>query len=69
MDSRGQAEGTPEDEAFDITSVEKVVDRIDFTYNASGSLITAEYYLGGVLKLTLTYTYDASDNLTRIDRT
>jgi hypothetical protein len=52
---------------YDILSVGELCDKIEFDYEA-GNLKTIKYYKGDSLLLTLTFTYDASGNLIKIER-
>jgi len=53
---------------YSLTSKTKVLDKIEFTYNADGTVATVKGYEGANLKYTLTFTWTAAGSLTNIVR-
>jgi len=54
---------------YDILSVLFIVDEVDYTWNADGTLATEVYKKGGATLLTLTYTWNADKTLQKVVRT
>jgi len=53
---------------YDILSVVGLVDKIDYTWNADGTLNTKVYKKSGATILTLTYTWNADGTLNMVER-
>ena len=45
------------------------VNQIDYAYDAAGNVSTEKWYRKGDLLLTLTYSYDANNRVTKVVRT
>lgn len=54
---------------YDILSVVGLIDEVDFTWNADGSLATEVFKKGGATVLTLTYTWNPDGTLQKVVRT
>ena len=54
---------------YDILSFLGLIDEIDYTWNADGTLNTKVYKKGGDTILTLTYTWNADGTLNKVVRT
>jgi len=53
---------------YDILSVAGLVDRVDYAWNADGTLNMKVYKKAGATILTLTYYWNADGTLNRVER-
>jgi len=54
--------------SYNIACKGATIDRIDLTPDADGDVTKMEFYSAGVKQFTLTFTYNASKYLTKIER-